>query len=162
MDNSNHNKNNNGPEQSNKTPSKEYTFGGIEEFSLEKIEESILEESVYLDVFAGSDIAFKENIKSIENALSSIQSLNCISYDYKVETFSHKNFPATRQIGVVAQELQAVFPELVKSDAQGNLEVNYTQLGTIALVAIKELSAQLDDSKKRITALENQIAKLLN
>ncbi len=141
---------------------KEYSFGGIEEFSLEKIEESILEESVYLDVFAGSDIAFKENIKPIENVLSSIQGLSCITYDYKVDNYSHKNFPSTRQVGVIAQELQSVFPELVRNDPQGNLEVNYTQLGTIALQAIKELSLQLEDSKMRITSLENQIAKLIN
>jgi len=51
---------------------KEYDFGGIQEYSLEKIEDEILNESLYLDVFAGSDIAFKENINYLENILPAL------------------------------------------------------------------------------------------
>ena len=139
---------------------KEYYFGGIQEFSLEKIEEAILEDSVYLDVFAGSDIAFKENIRPLENVLSSIASLNCISYDYKVEEFTNKDFPKTRQVGVIAQEIKAAFPELVKNDRDGDLQVNYSQLSTIALQAVKELSTMLTQSNERIAKLEAEIQNL--
>ena len=139
---------------------KEYQFGGIEEYNLEKIEETILEESIYLDVFAGSDIAFKENIEPLNNVLSKVNGLSCISYDYKTEEFANKNFSSTRQLGVIAQEIQSAFPELVKNDQDGDLQVNYSQLSTVALQAIKELNSLLLKSNERIAALEAEIAKL--
>ncbi|MBC7540323.1 MAG: tail fiber domain-containing protein [Bacteriovorax sp.] len=141
-------------------PKKEYDFGGIQEFSLEKIEEGILEESIYLDVFAGSDIAFKDNIRPLENVLSSIANLNCITYDYNIEKYSNKDFPESRQLGVVAQEIQLVFPELVRNDKDGDLQVNYSQLSTIALQAVKELGSLLEKSNERISRLEKEIEKL--
>lgn len=146
---------------SEENPKKEYNFGGIEEFSLEKIEESILEESIYLDVFAGSDVSFKENIRPLEGVLPSVLNLSCITYDYNTSKYSHKDFPLTRQIGVIAQEMKAAFPELVRNDKDGDLEVNYSQISTIALQAVKELKSQLDISNERISVLESQIAKLL-
>jgi hypothetical protein len=135
---------------------KAYKFGGIEEFSLEKIEEEILEESVYLDVFAGSDVAFKENIKPLENVLNSLQELNCISYEYNISKYSHKGFPESRQIGLIAQELQSVYPELVRQDKDGDLQVNYSQISTIALQAVKELKLQLEISNNKIIELEKK------
>lgn len=141
---------------------KEYKFGGIQEFSLEKIEEAILEDSVYLDVFAGSDLAFKENIRPLENVLTAVSKLNCISYDYKTTEFSHKNFPVARQVGVIAQEVKSTFPELVRLDQEGDLQVNYSQLSTIALQAVKELTTLLEQSNQRIAKLETEIEKLTN
>jgi hypothetical protein len=140
------------------SPKKEYVFGGIQEFSLEKIEDSILEESVYLDVFAGSDINFKEEIRPLENILSSISDLNVITYNYRVDEYTHKGFPETRQLGVIAQEVQAVFPELVRKDKDGDLQVNYSQLSTIAIQAVKELSSLLEKTNERITQLEKKLS----
>jgi hypothetical protein len=143
--------------QDKKPSKKEYYFGGITEFSLEKIEEAILEDSVYLDVFAGSDIAFKADILPLENILPSVMKLNCISYNYKVEDFAQKNFPKTRQLGVIAQDVISTFPELVRQDSEGDMQVNYSQLSTVALQAVKELSALLEKSNERIARLENEI-----
>jgi len=141
------------------SPKKEYDFGGVQEISLEKIEEGILEESIYLDVFAGSDIAFKENIRPLENVLESISNLSCITYDYNVQKYSKKDFPESRQVGVVAQEIKAIFPELVRNDSDGDLQVNYSQLSTVALQAVKELNNLLEKSNGRIEALEKEIEK---
>lgn len=142
------------------SPKKEYNFGGISEFSLEKIEEAILEDSVYLDVFAGSDIAFKADISPLENVLPSVLKLNYISYNYKVDEFAQKNFPKTRQLGVIAQEVKSQFPELVRLDSEGDMQVNYSQLSTVALQAVKELSSLLEKSNERISKLETEIANL--
>lgn len=141
-------------------PKKEYRFGSIEEFSLEKIEESILEESLYLDVFAGSDLAFKNNIQPLENVLPLIANLNCIKYDYNTDLFKSKNFPETRQVGVIAQEINQAFPELIRNDNEGDMQVNYSQLSTIALQAVKELSVMLQASNERILLLEKEMTEL--
>ncbi len=144
----------------NKAPKKEYNFGGIQEYSLEKIEDEILNESLYLDVFAGSDVVFKENINSLENVLPALMNIRCISYDYKTNEFASKGFPTNKQVGVIAQDIQSNFPELVKKDNDGHLMVNYSQLSTIAIQAVKELSELLITSNERIDRLENEIAKL--
>lgn len=139
---------------------KEYVFGGIQEYSLEKIENEILNESLYLDVFAGSDIAFKENVHNLENVLPSLMTLSCISYKYKNEEFADKNFPENRQIGVIAQEVQNFFPELVREDNNGLLHVNYSQLSTIALQGIKELGDLLVATHERMDRLEAEVKRL--
>lgn len=144
------------------TTKKEYNFGGISEFSLDKIEEAILEDSIYLDVFAGSDLAFKSDITPLENVLPSVQKLSCISYNYKVHDFAQKNFPKSRQLGVIAQEVKAQFPELVREDNEGDLQVNYSQLSTVALQAVKELSLLLEKANERIATLEKEMATLKN
>lgn len=156
-------KNSNSQDKNNaqeKAAKKEYNFGGISEFSLEKIEEAILEDSVYLDVFAGSDIAFKADVAPLENVLPSVLKLNCITYNYKTDEYAQKNFPKTRQLGVIAQEVKSQFPELVRLDAEGDMQVNYSQLSAVALQAVKELSMLLEKSNERISKLETEIANL--
>lgn len=139
---------------------KDYHFGEIKEYSLEKIEDEILNESLYLDVFAGSDLNFKENIQSLDKVLPLLTNLNCITYDYKNSEFLDKNFPKTRQVGVIADEVAENFPELVKRDSDGYLHVNYSQLSTIAIQAVKELSSSLIETNERMNKLEEQLKKL--
>jgi len=86
--------------------------------------------------------------------------IRCISYDYKTEEFAHKNFPQGPQVGVVAQDVAANFPELVKADQDGKLHVNYSQLSTVAIQAVKELSDVLTKTNDRLDRLEKELAKL--
>lgn len=134
-----------------KSEKKVYQFGEIKEYDLEKIEAEVLQESVYLDVFAGSDLSFKENITEISNsvALEKITQLNAYKFNYKTNEFPHNNFPAGEQIGFMAQEVQELFPELVKKDADGKLFVNYTQLIPVMAETIKNLNARLEALEKK-------------
>ncbi len=154
------NSSNSGSGSDDKKVKKEYHFGGIQEYSLDKIEDEILNDSLYLDVFAGSDIAFKENINSLENILPALMNIRCISYNYKTSDYANKGFPESKQLGVIAQDIQASFPELVRNDQDGDLQVNYSQLSTIAIQAVKELSNLLITSNQRIDKLEAEINKL--
>lgn len=130
---------------SNEQEKKTYDFGGIKEFSLEQIESEILNDSsyVYLDVFAGSDIAFKDNLTKIENTLESVDQINAYRFSYKADACKSKNFPTGEQIGFVAQEIEKQFPELTQKDHDGLMYVNYQAMVPILLQSIKELSAKL-------------------
>jgi len=86
--------------------------------------------------------------------------IRCISYNYKANDYAHKGFPKSKQIGVIAQDIQSSFPELVRNDQDGDLQVNYTQLSTVAIQAVKELSDLLKASNQRIDHLEAELAKL--
>jgi hypothetical protein len=88
-----------------------------------------------------SDLSVKENVSTVENALETISQLRGVNYTWK-ETQK----PA---IGVIAQELQKVLPQLV---ADGEIKsVNYNGLIGVLIEAVKELSAEVEELKKQIS-----------
>ncbi len=140
-----------------------YYFGGIKEFSLEQIESEVLNESVYLDVFAGSDLRLKSEVRELPKTLSSLGKLDAILYTWNQDTasqfkgnqFKGSQAQSRQQVGLIAQQVAEVFPELVAKDQEtGFLAVNYQKLTTHLLVAIQELNAKIEAQERRIDLLE--------
>lgn len=136
---------------------KKYEFGGIKEFNLEEIEAEVLNDSVYLDVFAGSDTRFKKDLHAIENPLEKIAALDGLSYSYKTEEFPQKGFSPQRQIGFIAQAVQQIFPELVREDSEGYLAVNYAQMTPVLLEGIKTLHQKVEAQSREIQELKSLV-----
>jgi hypothetical protein len=89
------------------------------------------------DFNATSDISLKKNIHFIDDPLGKVMQLNGVSFDWK-ET----NKPS---IGVIAQELEKVLPELV---SQGDIKsINYNGIIGVLIEAIKELKAEVEELK---------------
>lgn len=130
---------------------KSYEFGEIKEYTLDQIEAEILSDSsyVYLDVFAGSDLRTKENIKSLDNQLPNIEKINAYSFNYREGSFS--DAPKGKQLGFLAQEIVDVYPEATAIDENGIHYVNYQTLVPVLLQAIKELN-------NRVVALEKSLS----
>ncbi len=84
-----------------------------------------------------SDIELKKDLSPINSALEKILSLRGVSFAWKDERLG-----ATREIGVIAQDVEPVFPELV-SAITGRKFVNYLGLIPILIEAIKEQQAQI-------------------
>jgi hypothetical protein len=84
-----------------------------------------------------SDIELKKDLAPINSALEKLLSLRGVSFAWKDEKLG-----ATREIGVIAQEVEPVFPELV-SAITGRKFVNYLGLIPILIEAIKEQQAQI-------------------
>lgn len=93
------------------------------------------------NVTAFSDARVKTNIKLIPNALDKVNSIRGVSFD-RTDIDSH-------QIGVIAQEIKEVLPEVVLADANGNLSVAYGNIVAVLIEAIKELS-------DKVKVLENR------
>ncbi|WP_339795116.1 tail fiber domain-containing protein, partial [uncultured Imperialibacter sp.] len=98
--------------------------------------------------FSTSDIRLKENIRPLENPLDKILATEGLSYNYKAESSQDVHF------GVIAQEIEKLFPHMVKENQQGFKTVNYTELIPVLIEAIKEqqkliekLMADLSDEK---------------
>jgi len=89
--------------------------------------------------FYTSDSRFKNDITVIENGLDKITQLNGYNYFWKDE----EQDPSL-QSGVIAQEVQAVFPELVKADEKGMLSVNYVGLIPYLIQSTKEQQKQIE------------------
>jgi hypothetical protein len=85
-----------------------------------------------------SDINYKTNVETVENALVIVGSLRGVSFDWKES--------GTGSYGVIAQELQEVLPELVHGDNPKT--VNYNGIIGVLIEAIKELKAEVEELKK--------------
>ena len=113
-------------------------------------------------ITGNSDIMFKENIQSINDGLSIISQLQPKTFNFKISDFPSMNLPHELQYGLIAQDVDSVLPEIVKTrfhpaeyDTLGNLIVdsieyktlNYTALIPILIQAIKEQNTIIDSLK---------------
>jgi hypothetical protein len=94
----------------------------------------------------------KENIKPLENALAKVAAINGVYYNMKDK-------PGQTEVGVIAQDVQAVLPEAVSviDKENGYLGVSYTSLVPVLIEAVKELKAENDALKADLA----EIRKLL-
>ena len=101
-----------------------------------------------ITAFYSSDIRLKENIQPIQNALEKIESISGNTYDWKEgydEIHSHKG----NDVGVIAQEIESILPQIVTNRDNGYKAVQYEKIVPLLIEAIKELS-------DKIKVLENK------
>lgn len=95
-------------------------------------------------VSLASDRRFKTHIVSLHGSLAKLLKIKGYYYDWRVDDFQEKNFSNQRQIGFVAQEIEAQFPELVQTDQDGYKAVDYARLTPVLVEALKEQQVKLD------------------
>jgi len=93
------------------------------------------------DITANSDISLKENIEVIPDALKKIQQIRGVSFDRK----DIDNSP--RCVGVIAQEVEEVLPEVVKINEDGIRSVAYGNMVALLIEAVKELKQEVNNLK---------------
>jgi hypothetical protein len=97
-----------------------------------------------------SDRRFKLNIQPVQSALAKMNALTPVTYEFDRESFPDRNFSDQRETGLIAQEVEKVFPKLVATDKQGYKSVRYgleLQMNTIA--ALNELSARFEKLERK-------------
>ena len=105
-----------------------------------------------------SDERLKKEIAPISSALEKILSLRGVSFRWKKDDFPERNFKSSTQIGLIAQEVERIFPELVNGDEYKS--ISYANLVAPLIEAIKEQQGQIEAQNKRINYLELQIKNL--
>ena len=106
-----------------------------------------------ITAYYSSDIRLKENIKPLEGTLEKIDSIRGVTYDWKELTEEERKTVHSHtgsDIGVIAQEVEEVFPDLVEDRPHGYKAVNYEKLSAVLLSAVKELKQEVEDLKKKI------------
>ncbi len=98
--------------------------------------------------FYSSDQRLKENITNIDNAVDIVKQLNGVRYDWTEAYIESKGgedgtFVRKQDIGVIAQEVEKVFPEIVAENSGGYKAVKYERLVAVLIEAIKELSEEV-------------------
>jgi hypothetical protein len=103
-----------------------------------------------------SDMRTKTNIQQLNGALDKIACIRGIAFDWAGVPTSAEQ-PGQSNLGVIAQEVEAVFPELVSVYGdKGYKAVNYTGLTAALIEAAKELKAENEHLQQRIEALEQK------
>jgi len=102
-----------------------------------------------------SDVSLKENIVRIDTALDKITNINGYYYNYKSDTNK------TRLLGVIAQEIQPIVPEVVYDFTplgaeQSSKAVRYEHLTVLLIEAIKELNQKIIDLKHEVDVLKGK------
>jgi hypothetical protein len=109
--------------------------------------------------FYSSDIKFKENVRDIPNAATTVKAIGGKLFDWKDDYIEEHGgedgyFVQKADFGVIAQDVQKHFPVAVRTRPDGSLAVDYEKLSALALAAIAE-------QEDRITKLEALVAKLI-
>src|SRR6266487_3878676 len=125
--------------------------------------------------YSSSDAKLKQNIKPIQSMMDKIMQLKPSSYQYRTEEYK-MNLPKGNQFGLIAQDIQKVFPELVAdqvkpasfdkktneklSDEVKYLGVNYTGLIPIIISGMQDLKRENTTLKNENEQLKNDIAQI--
>ena len=97
------------------------------------------------DVTAFSDARVKENVETLSNALESVKQMRGVTYN--------KIGEEKQSVGVIAQELEEVVPQLVHTDEEGMKSVAYGNITAVLIEALKEQQAQIEELKARLDGL---------
>ena len=118
----------------------------------------------FTTAYATSDKRWKKEIEPLSDALSTIQKLNGVSYLWKQDEFPEKEFSDDRQVGLIAQDVEKILPEVVKTDEEGYKSIAYSQIVPVLIEAVKSQQKIIDKQQKAMLAqkkyLQSQIDEL--
>ena len=106
-----------------------------------------------ITAYYSSDRNLKTNIATIENALDKIDMLSGVMFDWKDEVIDTRGgedgyFVRKHDTGIIAQEVEAVLPEVVATRQDGFKAVKYEKMVGLLIEGIKELRREIEDLKK--------------
>ena len=99
-------------------------------------------------VTQNSDINLKKDIVKIDGALNKLSQIKGVTYKWK-NPENHGD-DETEQLGVIAQDVEKVFPQAVSTDPNGIKSVSYGDMVAPLIEAIKELKAEIEELKKKV------------
>jgi len=101
-----------------------------------------------------SDRRLKKDFEEIEGALAKVQALHPVFYNWN--NGSHNINASCKDFGMIAQEVEAVFPNIVSTEGgeEGTKRIVYDRVAVLLVAAMKEQSAVIEDLRARVSALE--------
>jgi hypothetical protein len=106
-----------------------------------------------------SDRNLKSNISQIDNVLDKVKKLQVVDYTFKHQSNNEKH------LGLIAQDVEPLFPQLVKKPTFENGEespymLNYSGFGVIAIKAIQEQQSEIEELKQQLEEQKIQLLQL--
>ena len=105
-----------------------------------------------ITAFSSSDERLKENVANISNPLEKLALLNGVTFDWKDSYIESQGgldgmFVRKNDVGIIAQDLEKVLPQLVAERDDGYKAVKYDRIVALLIEAVKELKAEVDSLK---------------
>lgn len=110
-----------------------------------------------VDLHETSDKRFKTNVTELTDALDKVERIRGVSFEWNDKAESIGARTGQKQIGIVAQEIESVLPELVATSDEGYKSVDYSKLTAVLVEAVKELKTENESLRSRIQALETSL-----
>jgi hypothetical protein len=98
------------------------------------------------NIIAFSDRSVKDNVETITDALAKVKAMRGVTF-----TRNDQEDQTRVYAGVIAQEMEAAFPQVVFTNPDGTKAVSYANLVSVLIEAIKEQQAQIEDLKNRLS-----------
>ena len=102
-----------------------------------------------ITAFFSSDETLKTNIEKIESPMDKVKEIKGVSYNWTQEAQdTHEHFGDEKEIGVIAQDVEKVLPEIVATRDDGTKAVKYERMCALLIECVKDLQNQIDELKK--------------
>jgi hypothetical protein len=99
-------------------------------------------------------------VSEIKDALGILKNVRGVYYFWKKEDFPEMKFNESRQIGIIAQEIENWLPEIVTTDHFGYKMVDYSKLSPVLLEAINEQQMQIESAREENRQLKSELKSL--
>ena len=105
-----------------------------------------------ITAFYSSDESLKENVKNIENPLEKVSQINGVTFDWTEDYIKEnggedKYFVRKNDVGVIAQEIEKVLPQVVATREDGIKAVKYDRIVALLIESVKELKKEIEELK---------------
>lgn len=104
-----------------------------------------------------SDKNFKRNIEPLNNSLENLNKINGVYYEW--DTDKYPSFSKGKQIGLIAQEVKEIYPELVKGNEDSKLSLIYDKIVAILIESIKDLDKKYTDEINKLHNIIDDLSK---
>lgn len=111
-------------------------------------------------VGACSDERFKTEIEPLQGALETVLALRGVSFQWRTSEFPEREFSDDRQLGFVAQEVEALLPEVVSRGSDGSLSVDYGRLTPLLVEAVQVQQDQMQELEGKLANLTQLVERL--
>ena len=119
------------------------------------------------NISACSDARYKRDVRTIRSALTTVEQLRGVAYHWRKDEFPDKEFDDGEHTGFIAQEIKDILPNVVTTDDNGYMSVDYSRITPLLVEAVKELKAENEakesdnqELRAEINMLKTQVANL--
>ncbi|MDD3371676.1 MAG: tail fiber domain-containing protein [Alphaproteobacteria bacterium] len=106
-----------------------------------------------------SDRRWKKSIEPFKNAMDKVGRLQGVNFFWRTDEFPERDFGTGKNIGLIAQDVEKVVPEVVSADGDGFMSIEYEKFSSVLIEALKSLKAGADGVALSFRTAESRVAE---
>ena len=123
--------------------------------------EVVIDGDLYATSVTPSDFNLKQNFTEIKSGLKLISALTGYYFNWNDIAKEEFNYSDEEQVGVIAQDVEKVLPQLIVTNSKGYKAVDYTKLSPVIIEAIKEQQTQIEELKAENEVLKQKLNEII-